>query len=233
MARKVQKSKLPSNTKPTSSNKPVKLNVAPRGINNFLNIFLEKVINLKKSKTTYIFLIIAALLLLFVFKKDWFIAATVNGSPVTNLDLQLRLNKQFRNKTLDELVTEKIILEEARKKQAIPTKNEVEKKITEVEKYYGGKETFDMMLSQQGQTRDTVLNQIVMTMALTKLYENEATVSAEEVTQFLESNQELLQATDSAGQEKEAYEGLKNQKLSQIISQKLEELKTQAKIQIF
>ena len=65
------------------------------------------------------------------------------------------------------------------------------------------------------------------------LDEDEATVSAEEVNQFISSNKNYLKATDSAGQIKEAGDSLKQQKLSQIFSQKFQDLKQKASVKIF
>lgn len=208
--------------------------VLPGGkLNNFLNIFSEKIIKFRSSKTFYIILLAIGILLLATFKKSWFVAALVNGTPVTNLELQTKLNQQFKTQTLNQLINEKIIMSEASKSRAVPTEDEINKKITELEVSVGGKETLDSLLSQQGQTRVSLRDQIRVQLAITKLYEKEATVSAEEVAKFLAENSQSLRATESAQQEKEAYDTIKNQKLSQIFSQKFQELRTKAKIQIF
>lgn len=210
------------------------VNVLPGGkLNNFLNIYSEKIINFKKSKKLYLILLLIGILVLTIYKKSWFVAAMVNGMPITNLELQSQLNKQFRTQTLNQLVNEKIIIDEARKGAAIPTEAEINSKITEVEKNVGGKEVLDSLLAQQGQTKDSLKNQIRIQLAISKLYDKEATVSADEVSKFVKENKQALVATDSAGAEKEAYEAIKNQKLSQIFSQKFQELKQKAKIQIF
>ncbi len=201
-----------------------------------VNNLLDKVSSLKNfrsSKKFYIILIIAGILLLAIFKKGWFVAALVNGSPITNLELQMKLNAQFRTQTLNQVVNEKIIADEARKNNAMPLQSEIDQKIIELEKNVGGKEALDSLLAQQGQTRTGLVDQIRIQLAITKLYEKEATVSAEEVTSFIEQNKSQMTATESAAQEKEAYDTLKNQKLSQIFSQKFQDLKTKAKIQIF
>lgn len=209
-------------------------NILPGGrLNNFLNKFSEKILNFKSSKKLYIILLIVGILVLSIYKKSWFIAAMVNGMPITNLELQMQLNKQFKTQILNQLINEKIILDEARKVGAIPTDAEINTKISELEKNVGGKEVLDNLLSQQGQTRESLREQIRIQLAIAKLYEKEATVSAEEVSKFLEENKNVLQATDSASQEKEAFETIKNQKLSQIFNQKFQELRTRAKIQIF
>lgn len=202
-------------------------------LNNFLNTFSEKLINYKSSKKIYIIILILGLLLLAFYKKDWFVAATVNGIPVTNLELQERLNQQFRTQTLNQIINEKIILQEATNKGAIPTDVEVTAKIAELETSVGGKDMLDSLLSQQGQTRETLRQQLRVQLAVTKMYESEATVSAQEVSKFLEENKDLLTATDSAGQQKEAEEALKEQKLTQIFSEKFQELQQKADIKIF
>ncbi|MBI2019587.1 SurA N-terminal domain-containing protein [Candidatus Daviesbacteria bacterium] len=228
------KGKVVSSKKYTVSEKAHNLTVLPGGkLNNFLNILPDKVTNFRKSKTFYILLIALGILLLAIFKKDWFVAATVNGSLVSNLELQTRLNQQFRTQTLNQMINEKIILTEAAKNNALATDEEVTKKISEIETSVGGAEALNSLLSQQGQTRESIRQQIKVQLSIEKLYTNEATVSAEEVNQFIEQNREQLQATDSAGQQKEATDAIKSQKLSQLFAEKFQTLRSQAKIQIF
>lgn len=200
---------------------------------NWLMTLPERIITYRPSKTVYIIALIAGILLLAMYKKSWFIAATVNGSPITNLDLQLRLNQQFRSQTLNQMVNEKIILDEAAKNNAIPSEEEISKKVSEIETSVGGAQALDTLLSQQGQTRNSIRQQIRLQLSIEKLYISEATVSAEEVDKFLESSRDTLKATDSASQVKEAENLLKQQKLSQIFNQEFTELRQKAKIQIF
>lgn len=203
---------------------------------NVVNNLLDKLSsykNFRSSKKFYLVLIIAGLVLLVMYKKSWFVAATVNGSPVSNLELQMRLNKQFRTQTLTQMINEKIILSEAAKNNATASEAEVNKKILSIETSVGGAQSLDAMIAQQGQTRESIRQQIKLQLSIEKLYANTATVSAEEVTAFLEQNKDQLRATDSAGQQKEAYDAIKNQKLTQTFSQKFQELKQKAKIQIF
>jgi hypothetical protein len=64
------------------------------------------------------------------------------------------------------------------------------------------------------------------------MYGTEATVSAQEISQFIEQNGTGMQASDSASQQKEAEDAIKQQKLSQIFNQKFQELKAAANIKI-
>ena len=201
-----------------------------------VNSWLDKLSSLKKlksSKKFYIALVIAGLLALAIYKKEWFVAATVNGAPITNLELQMRLNKQFRTQTLNQLINEKIILSELTKNNAVPTEAEVSKKISDIETSLGGPQAMDAILAQQGQTRESVRQQLKLQLGIEKLYANEATVSAEEVAEFIEINKDQMRASESAEQQKEAAESIKNQKVTQIFSQKFPDLRQKAKIQIF
>lgn len=216
--------------------KKVSLKVKPLQPFAPVNNLLDKIYsfkNFRSSKKFYLILLITGLLLLAVYKKNWFVTATVNGVPLTNLELQSKLNEQFRTQTLNQLINEKIILQEATKLGAIPTEVEISAKIAELETSVGGKDALNTLLTQQGQTVDALRKQLAIQLAVTKLYASEATVSADEVEKFLTENRSLLRATDSAGQTREAEETLKQQKLSQIFNQKFQELRQKAKIQLF
>lgn len=211
-----------------------KVNVIPGGkLNNFLNNFSGKFVDYKSSKKIYLIILIAGLLLLAAYKKSWFIAATVNGQPITNLELQMKLNQQFRNQTLNQMINEKIILNEAAKNAALPKDAEITGKISQIEKSVGGSDALNTLLTQQGQTIVSLKDQLRLQLSIEKLYANEATVSADEVDKFLQSNKDSLRATDSASQIKEAGDTLKQQKLSQIFSKKFQELRQKANIKIF
>ena len=208
--------------------------VRPGFLNNFLEKFsVDKISSYRPSKNTYLILLVVGILLLAAFKKELFIAAMVNNRPVSNFDLQSRLNQQFRAQTLNQMINEKIILDEAAKDRALPTDAEVEKRIAEIETNVGGVQAFNNLLAQQGQSRDSVKQQLRIQLSIEKLYAKDATVSAEEVNKYIEENTDSLRATESASQTKEAEDILKQQKLSQTFQQKFQELRQNAKIQIF
>lgn len=201
-----------------------------------VNSMLDKFYSLKdfkSSKTTWAVILIIGILILGLYKKSLFVAALVNGSPITNLELQMKLNEQFRTQTLNELVNEKILLDEAKKSNNIPSEQEVDKKVSELETQVGGKDALNTLLSQQGQTLSGLRDQVKLQLVISKLYDKEATVSADEVAKFIEQNGSTLQSTDSAKQKEEAANLLKQQKLTQIFNQKFQDLRAKAKIQIF
>lgn len=194
---------------------------------------LAKLRNIKGNKFIYLAIVIVVLALLISYKKSWFIAATVNGSPISNFAVLSEENNQYRKQTIDQMVNEKLILSEANKKGVRVSEKDIDTKIAEVEKQVGGASAFDSLLAQQGQTRIGIRGQIKITLSLEKMYENEASVSAEEVTQFIGQNKEQMQSSTPAELTKEATDILKSQKLNQVFSQKFQEIKKAANIQIF
>lgn len=198
----------------------------------FINSF-PSLKNIGSSKWLYLALALLVVGVLAFYKKEWFVAATINGMPITNLELQQKLNQQFREQTLNQLINEKIILGEVKKEGVAVSDLDIDAKISELEANVGGAEVLNNLLSQQGQTRITLRDQLRLQLSIAKLYDKEATVSAEEIASFLEQNRAVLQATESAAQEKEAEQTLKQQKLGQIFQQKFQELRQKANIKIF
>lgn len=187
----------------------------------------------KKNKFLYLAAAIIIIALIVSYKKGLLIAATVNGAPITNLEVLQREDAQFHKQTLDQLIQEKLILGEAKKKGVVVTEKEIDAKIAEIEKQVGGAAALDSLLSQQGQTRAGVREQIRISISLEKMYASEATVSADEVSKFIEQNKEQMQSTTEADLTKEATDYLRSQKLNEIFSQKFQEIKKAATIQIF
>lgn len=185
------------------------------------------------SKKVLLIIILVILVLIGIIKKEWFVAALVNGSPITNFELQQRLNEQFRTQVLNQMIEEKIVLQEAKRQEVFVSDAEIQARIAQLEAKFGGPQVLDNLLSQQGQTRKSIKNQLKVPIAVEKLYDREATFSAEEVDEYVKKNNRQLQSTDSASQKLEAATIIKQQRLNQIIRDKFQLLKQQAKIQIF
>lgn len=189
--------------------------------------------NLKHNKTVYLLVLLLGLALLFYYKRGWFIAATVNGAPVTNIELLAKMNQLYRSQTLSQVIDEKLIAQEAAKKHIVVTDQDVSDRVAQIEKSFGGSGGLDMLLSQQGQSRQILKDQLKYQLLVEKLYQDQATVSAQEIDQFITSNKDSLKSTDSAKQRQEAENLIKQQKLAQIFQDKFKQLKDAAKIRIF
>lgn len=188
---------------------------------------------LLRSKKVYIVLALALLIILIMWRPGWFIAASVNGQPITNFELLYKINQQFRKQTLEQLIDERLVMDEVRKNNIIVTESEINQRLSQLENNVGGTQVLDNLLASQGQTRETLRSQLKLQLGIEKLYQNEATVSASEVEAFTDKNKDRLQATDSASQVKEAQQLLKQQKTGEIFRERFQSLKTKAKIKVF
>ena len=186
-----------------------------------------------RGRKLWLIILILGLLLLAYYKKEWFVAALVNNQPITTPEIIARMNALHKERTVTQLVNEKILEQEASKKGIIVSQKEIDEKITETENQYGGKEKFESLITQQGITRSEFSRQIKFQLIVEKLYEKEATVSAEELQKFMDENSNIPEATEPAKFRKLAEDQLKQGKISQIFNEKFQALKQAAKIQIF
>lgn len=188
---------------------------------------------IKLNKSIMIIFLLTAIVILAFYKKNWFVAASVNGEPITNIALLAKLNQLYRTPVLSQMIDEKVILDEAQKRGIIITSSEIQARATKWEARFGGKEAFNNLLAQQGQSRGDFESQIKYQLIVEKMFDKEASVSAEEIDQFLKTNKTELQSSDSAQQVADATDLLKQQKIGKIFAQKFPELKQQANIKIF
>jgi len=99
------------------------------------------------TKTAIIIAVIIILAALVYYYKGLFIAATINGSPITRLAVIKELEKASGKQVLDSLITKKLINNEAIKKGISITSEEVDAEI----------KTIEDQIKAQGQTLEQAL----------------------------------------------------------------------------
>jgi foldase protein PrsA len=146
--------------------------------------------------------------------KGFLVAATVNGSPISRLAIIQELEKRSGKAALDELVTQKLINDEANKKGVAISGDEVTAAIKGIEDQVKAQgQTLDGALAAQGMTMEDFRTQITIQKTLEKLLADKTLVTDVEVEQYIKDNKEAV----PPGQEV-AY---KDQIKSQIAQQKL------------
>ncbi len=191
----------------------------------------------KRATTAAGLILIVLIILATLYQfRSVFIAATVNGSPVSRLTVVKELEKRSGKSALDEIITKKLIADEAKAKGISVNKEEIDAEIKKIEEQVAkqGGVTFTDMLKEQGLTEKDVREQIMIRKQLEKLLAEKTQVTDEEVNQFLSTRKapptEGMSSEDLFNQTKE---GLKQQKFNQEAGQWVEELRTKADIQYF
>lgn len=210
-----------------------KTSIIPLSVTSLISKIVHRLKNYRPSRRDSLFLIIAGLLILAYFNKGWFIAATVNGQPITTIELQRQISRSYREQVLNQIIGEKILEQEANKKGAHIVPAELQAKVSADEAAYGGKEIFEMLLAQQGLTRIDYEARVKSIILIEKLYSSEIKPTEEELKSFMQENSSLPEATDEAKFKSFATEQLSQQKLSKVFSEKFSELRKSADIKYF
>lgn len=196
----------------------------------FKKIFAKKIT--KKQVGMAIFLAIVVAIYLF---RSLFFVAFVNGSPITRVEFTKELEKNIGKETLDNLITKKLILEEARKKGAIVSNSDINKEIENISSMIenqGG--SLDQVLASQDRTRVDLEENIRIQKIVEKILEDKVTVTEEELIDYFEKNSELYGEDANFTELKETIsQQLKQERLSNEYETWLNNLRTESKIIYF
>lgn len=198
-----------------------------------LNPFKLDVLS-KKNKMVLLVIIGLILLGIIIFtNRGLFIAALVNGEPISRLELIGDLEKQYGAEGLNKMIDKRLILQEAEKQNLSPTAEEISAKRKEiVDQVSGGdEENFKQILSSQGLTEDEFNEELKIQLVAEKMLNNNVEVTDEEFSQFIESNPDLMDnAEDKEAAEASLREQLKQQKLQSAYSTWIQKLREEANI---
>jgi foldase protein PrsA len=189
----------------------------------------------KSGKTKWLIILVLILVIagLLGFRyKDQFIVATINGKPVFRHELNQRLTANFGKETLENIIVEKLIREEARKQQVSIAKEEIDDEIAKISESLGETKIEDL-LKLQGVTLADFREQLRIRLQVNRILEKEITISDEDVAKFIEENGASLVATDEAEKKDEAKERLMELKISERVQGWISGLLDQAKINRF
>ena len=210
-------------------------------LKNFRKIFVKKFLvvkkglsaNKKKLTTTAAVVLGVFILVFLVFK--YLVAATVNNIPITRFEVIKLLERQGGQQALDNLVTRKLVLQEAGKKGLSMSQEEIDGKLNELNSYMEKQgTTLDEALALQKQTKNDLIEDIRIQGLVEKILEKELEVSDEEVEKYFKENRDFFakdaKFEDVSGQ---INEQLRNDKLSEKFQAWLTSVKEQSKIKQF
>ena len=178
---------------------------------------------------------IALILGTLFYSKGFFIAATVNGSPISRFAIIGELEKQGGKQALESLITERLIEAELKKNTIVVSDTDIDTEIKKLEEQVasqGG--TLEEALAAQGMSMEILRTQIKTQKGLEQLLADKVTVTDEELATATES----AKGSASAGMTDEELrtaitEQLKQQKFQGEAQKWVAELTTNADIKYF
>ena len=200
-----------------------------------------KMVGVKKflrSKSFYIPAIVLVVLLVLAGLayryKSVFVAATVNGHPISRLSVIKEMEKQGGASTLDMLVNKKLIADEVKAKGVTVSQDEVNQEIKKYEDQFSTNGyTLDDALSAQNMTRADLEGQILIQKQIEKLLGDKVNVTDDEVQQYITDNKITLPEGQEDATKAQIKDELKQQKLSDGASQLLSDLRAKATVKRF
>ncbi len=198
---------------------------------NYVSLKFKKPKPLVIATGVTVVLIIVALF----FAKGFFVAATVNGSPVSRWSIIKQLEKEGGKQALESIIDKKLIEAELTKQKITLTQEEIDGEIKKIEAQVtaqGG--TLEMALSQQGLTEEKLREQITIQKKLEKLLADKVVVTDAEIDAYIKDSKTTLpKDVKMEDFRKQISEQLKQQKFQEEAQQWVSNLTTNAKIKYY
>lgn len=199
----------------------------------------EEYVNLKFKKPKPISIAIGIAVILigttFLFTSGIFVAATVNGSPVSRFAVIAELEKQGGKQTLKAIIDKKLIETELNKKGASASKEEIDAEIEKLKTQVasqGG--TLETALAQEGLTEEKLREQITIQKKLEILLAAKVAVSEVEIDMYIKDSKATAPKDMKIEDfRKQVGEQLKQQKFQTEAQQWVSDLTTSAKIKYY
>jgi hypothetical protein len=155
--------------------------------------------------------------------KGWVVAAVVNGKPIYTWQLNHTLRARFGEQTLEGMIGETLIAEQAKSSGVQVTQQDVDAKQQEVLASLGADVKLEDLLKFQGLTKEDFINQLRLQLLVEKLLTKDLTITDTDVNNYIATNRATLTATDPAMLKAEATQQIKtntvNDKLQEWFSQ--------------
>lgn len=127
------------------------------------------------------------------FAKSYFIAAQVNGQIIWRLNVDQRLESRYGAQTLENMIIYTLLNQEAQKKHIAISQSEIDTEVKNEEKGLPlSGQTVERFLASQGETMDQFVHEATQNVLLQKLYENQMSVSDQEISHYLAKNKNRI-----------------------------------------
>lgn len=198
----------------------------------------SKTVNRFPKRPVIIGVIVLVLGSLIYFGKGLFIAAVVNGQPISRISVVSELENRNGKSVLNEFVINSLIEQEAKRKKINVSDKEVSDELVKIEQSVNSQgATLDDLLAQQGMTKDSLKSAVKVQLLATKLVNNNIKVTDKEINDYINTQKAQLTAaggtSGSLPSRDQAKSDLVQQKLQSEIQTLITDLKNKAKISYF
>lgn len=177
-------------------------------------------------------IVAAAIVIAAIFyARSVFVAATVDGTPITRLSVIRQLEKQGGKNVLDALIAEYLIEHEAAQKGITVSEDDINQEVQKISASVvaqGG--TLEAALAQKGLTQDDLHKNIRVQKMIEKLLADKLQITQQEIDKFIADNKVAIPKGQEAQMNAQVVSQLRNQKLNQEAGILIGALKAKASI---
>jgi foldase protein PrsA len=135
------------------------------------------------------FIIAAGVFLTFILNKESAVAS-INNETITKDELYETLVKQYGSDTVDQMINDKIVEAEAKKKDITISTSTVNSEIDKLKEQYGGEDAFNQALVDSSTTLTALKSDIKNYLLIKKLLEPEIKITEDEMKTYFEENKD-------------------------------------------
>lgn len=166
----------------------------------------------------------------YLFRGALFVAF-VNGRPVTRYEYIRTLEKQSGSTVLDDLITRKLIEQEARNRGINISKEVIDQEIEEIRKTVSSQGTsLETLLSMKGLTLEDLEDDIRIQKQIEEMLKGDVNISAEDVQKYYEQNKDLYQGKKFEELKEDIRRQLEQDELRKKFSEFIQKLRGEANI---
>lgn len=157
-------------------------------------------------------------LVLVAANKGLVLAAVVNGRPIFSWQLNNTLRTRYGQQTLEGMIGERLIADEAKKTGVVVTESDIEEKQKEILNSLGTEVKLEDFLKFQGLTEADFNQQLKIQLLVEKLLTRDLTISENDIDAYIATNRAILVATEPAALREEARKAI----VGNTVSEKLQ-----------
>lgn len=185
-------------------------------------------------KTLLITAIIILIVAIFYHYRSLYIAAMVDGSPISRFAVIQSLEKASGKQALEALITQKLLADEVKKRGIVVTDADIDaqtKKLSDQIASQGS--TLDAQLASQGVTITTLRDSERTQLQVEKMLGDKLTVTDADVDQYIKDGKYNIPKEQLAAARAQIAEQLKQQKMNTEAKALIDSLRSSANISYF
>ncbi len=146
-----------------------------------------------KNSVFFLALIVVLIAGALYYFRGYFVAATVNGQPISRYSVIRQLESQAGQEVLQGKITEALIRQEANSRGIEVTDTEIDTEIATLRSEFEAQgQDFQQILNLQGMSMDELRKQIQIQLMVEKMFSEDVDVTQEEIDQYIADYGETL-----------------------------------------